>query len=345
MGTSNMSREPADERDAIPSWSDFEKLLSESPVVSDVGTTIVDSLYEDLQIDAEWSERTRRSFTWWAHRLPQHVWATDPVDQDGFWVVRVNAETDVFRIERSDLQDLAPALEAAATFATMSAFVWSEGVLRLRCGMVVHEELQPFAAAVLKLAVLDQVVHAEGLASTIPECEPAHGGARSEPDEMLGALEALPGMEGPSAWSGDHIEQLAGMLTARGVLATGDERRLTAEFPFGPDGGSAGVGGNSNMLKVTTEEVHPRLGAGLLMRLHLRSTPTLDGRELTPLELNGLEAGSDCDAHLLGSWCSSPDGGAPVFVSFFPNVLAGPESLLNLIMSMGMRSIWVSQYQ
>jgi hypothetical protein len=226
----------------------------------------------------------------------------------------------------------------------MSGFVWDDGTMRLRCGMIVHEEIQPFAARVLKIAALDQVTLAEQMVETIDQLTPATSGDRTEPDEMLLALEDLPGREEPSAWRGPHIEALAQMLSDRGVFSMGDEEGMTAEFPYGSSGGPAATGGTSNMLRVTTEELHPRLGSGLLMRLNLREAPTLNGHPLTPLELNKLEwEGGGSDAHLLGSWCTNPDGGPPVFVSFFPSVLADPNALLNLVMSMGMRSRWAAE--
>jgi hypothetical protein len=133
------------------------------------------------------------------------------------------------------------------------------------------------------------------------------------------------------------------MLTERGIFSMGDEQGLTAEFPYGPNGGPAAMGGTSNMLRVSTDETHPRLGSGVLLRLHLREQPVDADAPLHPFALNGLEAEGESDAHLPGSWCNNPEGGAPVFVSFFPNVLADPNALLNLIMSMGMRARWASE--
>ena len=309
----------------------------------DAGVRTVDDVFDAMQIDDEWSERGGRAFTWWPHRVAQRIWASEPVAQDGFSLTRVSAETDVFHASESDWQQVSPMFEAASMFASMSGYVWDEGVVRLRCGMIVHDEVQPFAARVLKIAALDQVTLAEQMVSTIDQLTPALSGDREEPDEMLLALEGLPGRDQPSAWRGPYIGSLAETLSSKDVFSMGDDDGLTVEFPYGPSGGPAATGGMSNMLRVTTKEAHPRLGSGLLMRLSLREAPTVDGGPLTPLKLNQLEweeAGSD--AHLLGSWCTNPDGGPPVFVSFFPSVLADPNALVNLVMSMGMRSRWAS---
>jgi hypothetical protein len=308
----------------------------------DPGVRVLHEVFEALQIDDDWSEWTERGFTWWAHRLAQRVWATDPVEQDGLPLVRVNAETDLLHATPVDWERVSPMFEAASMFASTSGYVWQDGVVRLRCAMIVHDEIQPFASSVMKIAALDQVTLAEQMASSFDELTPAVSGDRDEPDEMLFALEGLPGRGEPSAWAGSYIGSFAQMLTEHGFLSLGDEHGMTAEFPYGPSGGPAASGGTSNMLRVSTDETHPRLGSGLLLRLHLREQPSTGDGPLEPLELNELEAAGSSEAHLLGSWCTNPDGGAPVFVSFFPNVLASPDALLNLIMSMGMRARWAS---
>ena len=94
---------------------------------------------------------------------------------------------------------------------------------------------------------------------------------------------------------------------------------------------------------VSTEEPHPSLGFGLLMRLNLREHPSLDRKPLGAVHLNQLELADGCPSHFLGSWCTNPSGGPPVFVSFLPSVLSAPNLLLNLVMSMGLRSRWASE--
>jgi hypothetical protein len=309
----------------------------------DAGVRVVREVSNALQIDPEWSEWADRGFTWWAHRLAQRVWAEVPIEEDGLLVGRVVSETDLFVIPEDEWIQLTPVFEHASTFATMSGFVWDQGVLRLRCSMSVHDETQPFVAKLLKLATLDQVVLAEQTATGMSQLSPLRTGQRQQPDEMLGAIEGLPGKEGPSAWAGSHMAAISKMLTEHGVFSMGDRTGLTAEFPYGEDGGPAVAGGSSNLLTVTTEERHPRMGSGVLMRLSLREPPMVEPREaLAPLQLNQLEASGECDAHFLGSWCSDPAGGSPTFVSFLPSALSGPETLLNLVLSMGIRSQWVA---
>ncbi len=47
-------------------------------VTGDVGPEVLQFLLDGLSIDPAWALREPRSFTWWAHRLAQRVWA-EPV--------------------------------------------------------------------------------------------------------------------------------------------------------------------------------------------------------------------------------------------------------------------------
>ena len=40
-------------------------------------------MFQELQIDDEWSTRSDRSFRWWPHRLAQRVWAEDLQQDEG----------------------------------------------------------------------------------------------------------------------------------------------------------------------------------------------------------------------------------------------------------------------
>jgi hypothetical protein len=146
-------------------------------VGQDAGVGVLRDVFDALQIDDEWSEWTDRGFMWWAHRLAQRVWASAPVEQDGLPIVRVNAETDLFEVSAADWGQVAPTFEAASTFASTSGYVWRDGVVRLRCGMIVHDEIQPFASSVMKIAVLDQVTLAEQLMSTVDQLTPPRSAA------------------------------------------------------------------------------------------------------------------------------------------------------------------------
>jgi len=309
----------------------------------DAGTRTVQNTFEELQIDEAWSAWSERGFTWWPHRLAQRVWAEEPHDDDGLTIIRINAETDVFSAVDEEWRQLSQVFAAASTFASMSGYAWSDDVIRLRCSMWVHDEVQPWVSRIFRLATIAQAVAAEDAVAQVDQLSPHESGERTEPDEMLSAVDDLPASEEPSMWAGEEMETLAQMLTSNGVMSMASPEGLSAEFPYGEHGGPAVAGGTSNLLTVSTSENHPRLGAGLLMRLSLREQPHDGDGPLGPMELNELEVKGRCQSHFLGSWCANPSGGPPVFVSFLPNILSAPNLLTNLVVSMGVRSQWASE--
>jgi hypothetical protein len=208
---------------------------------------------------------------------------------------------------------------------------------------VVHDEIEAWVPMIFAVASISQAVAGEDVGAQGLSRLPLHvTGARQEPDDMLGAIDGLPGQDEPSWWAGPEMEAAAKWLTANNVPSMGSDGGLTAEFPYGENGGPAAMGGTSNMLMVTTSEPHPRMGSGVLMRLNLREQPVSEGRELTAMELNELELRARCQAHFLGSWCTNPSCGPPVFVSFLPSVLHKPNLLMNLVLSMGLRARWAA---
>ena len=308
----------------------------------DAGMRTVREVFDELQIDAEWSKWSDRGFTWWPHRLAQRVWSEVPREDHGFIVTRVNSETDLFSVEAQDWRQAAPAFETASQFASMSGFLWSDGVVRLRCSMWVHDENQAWVSRVFRVATMAQGVSAEDTVVQADQLTPHESGTRTAPDDMLNAVEGLPGRDESSAWVGNEMETVAQMLSSNGVMSIGTQNGLTAEFPYGKHGGTAVLGGTSNLLRVSTEDRHPSLGSGMLMRLSLQEHPSHEGERLGATRLNQLELQDGCQSHFLGSWCANPSGGPPDFVSFLPNILRAANLLTNLVMSMGIRSRWAS---
>lgn len=315
----------------------------------DVGLSTIRSLRSLLQVEPEWEvSGNERALRWWPYRHAQLISATQPVTDGEFSVSRVSVETDVFSLEEDEWDQVAEVLDAQSMFATMSHWGWSDGIVRLRCAMNVHEEVQSFVATLLSVAAIDQAEQAARMGEQMSLVPPAFSGERTSPHPLIGWVEGFRQGSAASAWAGPHIRELARLLTDNGSLSMGDEVRMTVEFPFGRSGGPALAGGDSNLLMVSTEEPHPRLGAGVLIRLHLRQAPIVKkgvlrrATALTAADLNELEWNEQGEAHILGAWCGRPDGAAPVHVSFFPNALADPGALQTLVLSEGLRSRWAS---
>src|SRR5262249_60397109 len=108
---------------------------------ADLGLWIVDGIGDSMSLDAEWSVRTERGFTWWGKDLAQHVWAEPGVEDDGFEVFRLHARTDLLRSFEPSDQNLAK-LDAFAAFATTSGFLVDEKRSRLQfaASMYAHDD-------------------------------------------------------------------------------------------------------------------------------------------------------------------------------------------------------------
>jgi hypothetical protein len=142
----------------------------------------------------------------------------------------------------------------------------------------------------------------------------------------------------PSSWIGSaEFEEVARLLSQSNCVSTADANGFTAEFSFGER--------DTSMLMVQTDQRHPQLGNGLLLRLHLYHAHGIDNAPFTAAMLNTLEMRLVTRAHLIGSWSStqlSSKSDIPVFVTFIPNALHRRGLLLNLVMSMGLRARWAA---
>ncbi len=116
------------------------------------------------------------------------------------------------------------------------------------------------------------------------------------------------------------------------LMTNGDERGITAEFPFPM---------LSMLLQVQTEDYNTNLGHGLLTLLRLSDNPG-DALPGDCLEINERELASLTRSYFVGSWCDDPQG-LRTFVTFLPNVLFSPATIERMVVSDAMRAMWVSQ--
>ena len=188
----------------------------------DVGIRTVRDVFQGLQVDDEWSTWSDRGFTWWPHRLAQRVWSDDVREDDGPIVARVNAEIDLFSIGAEDWTNLLPVFEGASTFATMSGFLWNDGVVRLRCSMWVHDDVQAWVARIFQFATLAQAVSAEQSTTEMDQMAVHESGHRDQPDEMLRGDRRSPRLERPIG--------VGGQRDRNGRRDTDVERRPLARF-------------------------------------------------------------------------------------------------------------------
>ena len=309
--------------------------------MADLDDRVLDRLYNLAQIDAEWSIRTERGFTWWAGDLAQHVWADRPVNIDDHLLTRVHVRTDLVQGFDGTAKQL-QVVGLLARYATASGCVRhaeDASRLQLAAAVSIHEAGFHFLTSFLSLAAAIQVAEAhisipiikavDGW-SIAQSAHPENGHCRN-PDDMLHVMEGLPLRQEASRWAGDEMIDVLRMLREPpSILASGDETGVAAEFSFPDPRGSL-------LLRISTTDEHPRLGGGCLFRLTLPPSVTLAS---VPdlLDLNEREAGGH--NYFLGSWCPAEEG--PTYVSFLPNAAYRPGALQNLAMSLVNRARWVT---
>ncbi len=159
-------------------------------------------------------------------------------------------------------------------------------------------------------------------------------GRRSQPDEMLGIVAVVGAIGGfPSTWAGPSLDWTVRQFQAGDNVfrAIGDERALTAEFPFAD---------RTSLLQVRTDVGHPSIGNGLA----IRSSLPIDGVDgAWAAEMNRQELCSTARTHFLGSWVASGD--APGFTAFYSNMvgMALDGDASNLVFACVGRHRWAAE--
>jgi hypothetical protein len=312
----------------------------------DVGQRIVDETGRSFTIDEEWSVRSERGFCWWGKDLAQRVWSDPGIEDDGFEIFRLHAQTDLLRgFEASD--DNLRKLNAFACFATTSGYLVDPeaGTVRLAASMNVHEETEDWVRPTFQLVTAVQAADAPIKASVLAEATGAavaasahpDSGPRPDCDDMLNVLEQVVAPAGlqPSAWEREELEWTTAIVQQGAFtgLATGDATGLSAEFPFQS---------RTSLLRVSTRESNPQLGNGVLLLLSLpMNIGESEGLRLAgKLTRRELESLTRC--HQIGAWCWQGDG--LHHVTFLPNLMQrGRGSLLNVVMAMAGRAKWVAE--
>jgi hypothetical protein len=309
----------------------------------DPGLAVVRYLYDNSRVDAEWSVREERGFTWWADGLAQRVWCDPGFDDEGIEIHRLFVETDLVR----GVEDATESVRAADSFNGLTAgsalvFEPQAGTIRSVASMWVHEQSVEWIARSLSVIGAIQVAQAQQQATMLVPMAggelalSAHpeSGPRPEPDEMLGVLEIVR-MDGRAApgWAGEQmavaLEQLRALPAV--VLASGDDEGITLEVPYGQA---------TALIQLDTSWAHPDLGAGLLARLSLPGDAA-PGPE-SAARRNRQELAALTRAHFTGGWIGS--GPFAVYLSFFPNMLSRTGlGVTNIALSMIGRARWTAE--
>lgn len=313
---------------------------------SDAGLEFVRNLHGKLQIDPEWGVWDDRGFTWWGKNLAQRVWAEPPrQDEAGETFQRLHAQTDVFDgFDSSDQQvQLLNIINHTGTLSALVPAGDGSGRVRHCCSMLLYPDNGDFVRLVFDTAVALQAAEAvittswlgDEFRAGLTNAESHHpkSGERLLSDEMLEIVDLAirPAGEEPSRYVGDAMDKLGKDLQRPPcIFASGSETGISAEYPHPVQ---------SYLLRLLTEDKHPRLGNGMLAMLHLPEGENNAETARGALSLNTREIGSDqAPAHFLGSWCAGVAGLA--FVSFYPNAMANDGLPVSVALNLARRAKW-----
>jgi hypothetical protein len=317
--------------------------------VPDPGLAVVAHLFDQMQIDPEWSVRRERGFTWWGDRLAQRVWASAGEQRCGDSVWQVHIETDLVKEVRVQ-PDPFPVLAELNRLATFSACLLENGYIRLHASVSVTENNLPFAKELAVHAMSLQAADAPPVAAWLSEhlgaeedvSEHPANGPRRAPDEMLGVALLYKRKREDGVWTPpiDFIT-VATASNRCWLAATAGTHSFTAELPFTPDDfGRHGDEYPRARFQTWTDKPSPIFGTGALLLLKVPGE--FDAR--TANFLNVAETVSP-DCHQLGAWCHRADWGL-AFVTFVPALVfqrGGPYAtnlFESLVWHSASRALW-----
>jgi hypothetical protein len=295
-----------------------------------------------MNIDEKWSVKTDRGFTWWGHQYAQSIWAEQPIEDNGFLVTKINAETELFKYPtRSTKKETLLAVEMMKTSLSGLIIHPEDYKITLRCSAYIHEENRSWLGKIFSLAAIMQVIDVEKKGDALAmvlELQPdksnhPDSGVRNEMDEMLNVVDQviIPTGREPFDSIGEfEFRRTSDMFDNQNLTSTASETGLSAYLPFGD---------NSALLMVDTEHDHPELGKGLLIRLFLppeKILPVTDIDGPFVMDLNSMEQNAFPSSHFLGSWCLGPVGEnnqTAVYVTFIPAAICTPGILFNMCVS------------
>ena len=288
----------------------------------DLGVAVVDRAFQEMAIDAEWSVRDERGFTWWGAWVRQHVWADEAVRSRGETLWHVRARTAAYAAQPDEPSTYTFVDELNAMPGTSAyAFDPEDGSVSARCGVFTYDVVDGWLERFFRLSVALQSsiawlqVPAEAAGRALDDEPHPTSGPRKDPDDMLNFAGAFPGT--PPPFTPRDLRDAAVTLAGEGVEIEfeQDPVLLRATFAVSAD---AVMGWGMSLAE------HPLLGHGVLVRLF---APWQDGPARTAWLANGLNLAESADwsgedrPHALGAWTTGD--GFLVHTAFFPSVLIG----------------------
>ena len=316
--------------------------------MDDVGTQILDAIYDQLKVEDEWAFRRQRGFTWWSYRLAQHIDVSPPVHDRGLDLCSLHVRTAVVR-DVDPNTNPAPLLVQLNRQATLNALVWdpSDATISVRCAVTVHQDIASWIYYVLATAAILQndLAHAHTVAlAKVSGGQPAGSnhpthGVRNEPNSSMDvpARVMIPAGEVPSKFVGAQCAEIEGFLIelaeTKGWYGNADTEGATVEVPFTgyrpamfQDRSTPDPRLEPALVQVFTDIPHPNFGNGALVVTRLPISPGADQSVDLANDLNLAESAGGHDVPpLFGAWVPDPfseEENGLAFGSFLPNFLA-----------------------
>jgi hypothetical protein len=306
--------------------------------MNDHGIQLVRKIFKDMNIDEEWSVQTDRGFTWWGHQYAQRIWADKPIEDNGFHVTKVNAETEILKYPaRSTETETLLAVEMMKSSLSGLVIDHEADRITLRSSVYIHEDNSNWLGRVFSLAAIMQLIEAENKGDILAmflelqadKSMHPRSGLRNDVDDMLNVVDqvVIPEGEKPFHTIGEfEYRRTADILNSQNLISTASGTGLSAYLPFCDD-------------TALLREGHPELGNGLLIRLLLppdQIFPMTDIDGPFIMDLNSTEQNAFPSGHFLGSWCLGPIGEnlhTAVYVTFIPAIVCSPGILYNMCIS------------
>ena len=298
---------------------------------ADVGVEALDVIHRKLMVGEEWTQRRKRGFTWWAHRLPQYIDAGRPIDDRGIVVTRISSRIPILRGVTAGADLVDKVLTEWNFISDSCCYVYDPETRRIDSVQsgIVHEQTLNWRAELLASYFIIQLCHAEedapalrrALGGRLASSRHPTLGRRKDEDDMLNVVWSVFRPRGADQsefadrFEFDAISEQVNRINAASF--GGSDSGVAIEVPYGD---------NTALITLTANEPNPRIGAGLGVFLQLPIFASFEECVRLAAWLNRKEAAGEFLSQCIGAW-SVKKGGRFCTVArcgFIPNALHRP---------------------
>jgi hypothetical protein len=302
-----MAKNSCAQRGAVVPLPERSALQVPSKAARNVGVETLGIIHRKLMIDEGWTHRRERGFTWWAHRLPQHIDAGRPIEDDGIVVTRITSRIPILSGVKAE-PDLVEKVLAAWNFTADSCcYVYDTETRSIESvqSSIVHEQTLEWRSELLASYFIIQLCHAEEDASVLRRAlggriaSSRHPvlGRRKQEDAMLNVVWSgfRPLGEGKSSFADKFEFEAIGEQVNRINAASfgGGDTGVAIEVPFGA---------TTALITLNAAEENPRIGAGLGVFLQLPIFTSFEECVRLAAWLNRKEAAGEFLSQCIGAW-------------------------------------------